>query len=208
MLWLLHTCSRAPSFIPHLLCECVLFSPPLLCLITREQHHQLSGQMFYCSAQQLLQWLASIQMNLLQLAATAEHGQSVAMRRIAVVNVNDGGNMLPSWYFPWEDKILQIGGSGELGFKGCWLSCNKVVFPTSESQMFPQLQATEEARKTWQTVEDKKRDKKRDFLWHVSWSPCTFSWSKAAAYPNSWPLLHNQSNLKAQKCLATFFSTN
>lgn len=45
--------------------------------------------MFYYSAQRLLQWLASIQMNLLQLAATAEPGQSIVMRRIAVVRVND-----------------------------------------------------------------------------------------------------------------------
>lgn len=173
----------------------IVFCPPPHCCVSLHENSTTScGQMFYCSAQQLLQWLASIQMNLLQLAATSEPGQSFATRRKAVVNVNDGGNMLPCWYFPWEDKILQIEGSGELGFKGCWLSCNKDGFLTSESQMFPQLQATEEARKTWQMVENKRES---DFLWHVSWSPCPFSWSKAAAYSNSWPPLHNHTKSEA-----------
>lgn len=75
--------------------------------------------MFYCSAQQLVSWLASIQMNLPQLAAAAERGRSITTRRIAAASVNDATKQntptcgcVP----PREDK--QIGDSGELGSKG------------------------------------------------------------------------------------------
>lgn len=40
--------------------------------------------MFYCRAQQLLKWLASIWVPVLQLAATAEPGQSILVRRIGL----------------------------------------------------------------------------------------------------------------------------
>lgn len=76
----LSTCTTALSVIPPHLCKCVLFH----CCVSLHKNTTTSWvkQMFYCRAQQLLKWLASIWVPLLQLAATAEPEQSISMRRV------------------------------------------------------------------------------------------------------------------------------
>lgn len=78
----LSTCTTAPSFIPPRLCKCVLFH----CCVSLHKNSTTSWvrQMFHCRARQLLKWLASIWGPLLQLAATAEPGQSISMKRIGL----------------------------------------------------------------------------------------------------------------------------
>lgn len=67
---------------PPCLCKCVLFH----CCVSLHKNSTTSWvrQMFYCRARQLLKWLASIWVHVLQLAATAEPGQSISMRRIGL----------------------------------------------------------------------------------------------------------------------------
>lgn len=115
MMWLqkdavfrhLHHCSL--FYTPPRLCKCVLFH----CCVSLHKNSTTSWvrQMFYCGARQLLKWLASIWVPLLQLAATAESGQSISMRRIGLEwkRWRMGrvcGNRLTCCYSPREDDKL------------------------------------------------------------------------------------------------------
>lgn len=121
----LSTCTAALPFIPLWLCKCVLFH----CCVSLHKNSTTSWvrQMFYCRARQLLKWLASIWVPVLQLAATAEPRQSISVRRIgleserwhmgrallnkiwqwtALLLIPKGG-----WHCRWEAKQ----GSGQRG---------------------------------------------------------------------------------------------
>lgn len=67
---------------PPRLSKCVLFH----CCVSLHKNSTTSWvrQMFYCRARQLLKWLASIWVPVLQLAASAEAGRSISMRRIGL----------------------------------------------------------------------------------------------------------------------------
>lgn len=78
----LSTCTLALSFMPLRLCKCVLFH---YCVsLHKNSTTSRVRQMLYCRAQQLLKWRASIWGPVLQLAATAEPGQSILVRTIAL----------------------------------------------------------------------------------------------------------------------------
>lgn len=116
----LSTCTAALSFIPPRLCKCVLFH---FCVsLHKNSTTSWVRQMFYCRARQLLKWLASIWVPLLQLAAPAEPGQSISMRRIGLewgrwrtgrVSLNRMWQQAALLLFPREDDTLQMGGSRE-----------------------------------------------------------------------------------------------
>lgn len=107
-------------------CKCALFH----CGVSLHKNSTTSwaGQMFYCGAQQLLQWLASIQMNLLQLAAASEKRRSITTRRIAAASVNDSAKQNTAtcgcaiFFFPTGGQTIANRrlreGSMELGWKG------------------------------------------------------------------------------------------
>lgn len=98
---------------PSRLCKCVLFH---FCVsLHKNSTTSWVRQMFYCRARQLLKWLASIWVPLLQLAAPAEPGQSISMRRIGLewerwrmgrVLLSRMWQQAALLLFPWEDDTL------------------------------------------------------------------------------------------------------
>ncbi len=117
----LSTCTSV-FYTPHL-CKCILFD----CCVSLHKNSTTSWvkQMFYCRARQLLKWLASIWVPLLQLAATAEPEQSISMRRVGLdwerwegFCSTEYGNRLPGCYSLREDDKLWMGDSGEFRSEG------------------------------------------------------------------------------------------